>query len=174
MTSETKLPEAELWVATGLRGLETHQPNHVVGVSRDEVNEEVKSAHGPGWAAWMTEPYYTAEQMKAYARAAVEQASEGDVVGTIHGYQKGTARPMVRWNRRPGDAGTPLYTRPQPSAGDAVAWIDPYHLGALRKRRDNKEVGYILVEVCDSETEDYCVPLYTDKPAAPAHQENAP
>jgi hypothetical protein len=78
VTSETKLPKAELWVATGLRGLETHQPNHVVGVSRDEVNEEVKSAHGPGWAVWMTEPYFTAEQMQAYASAAVEQASEPD------------------------------------------------------------------------------------------------
>jgi hypothetical protein len=110
------------------------------------------------------------EMICAYARAAVEQASEGDVVGTIHGYQKGTARPMVRWNRRPGDAGTPLYTRPQPSAGDAVAWIEPYHLGALRKRRDNKEAGYILVEVCDSETEDYCVPLYTHPPAAAVGQ----
>lgn len=52
----------------------------------------------------------------------------------------------------------------------ATAWIEPYHLGALRKRRENKEAGYILVEVCDSETEDYCVPLYT-RPAQPASQQ---
>ncbi len=91
MTSKTKLPEAELWVATGLRGLETHQPNHVVGVSRDEVNEEVESAHGPGWTVWTTEPYYTAEQLQAYgdareayARAAVEQANpEGDAYESL-------------------------------------------------------------------------------------------
>ena len=42
--------------------------------------------------------------------------------------------------------------------GEAVAWLEPHHLGALRKRRQNKEAGYILVEVCDSETEDYCCP----------------
>jgi len=72
------LPEAELWVATGLRGLEIHQPNHVVGVSPAEVNEEVESASGPGWGVWTTDPYYTAAQMQAYARAAVEQgAPEG-------------------------------------------------------------------------------------------------
>lgn len=52
----------------------------------------------------------------------------------------------------------------------ATAWIEPYHLGALRKRRENKEAGYILVEVCDSETEDYCVPLFLH-PAQPASQQ---
>ena len=61
------------------------------------------------------------------------------------------------------------YANPAPpesgGQGGAVAWLEPYHLSALRKRRDEKEAGYILVEVCDSETEDYCVPLYTHPPA---------
>ena len=61
---------------------------------------------------------------------------------------------------------SPFYPAPPVQArGEPVAWIGATALDALDEQRRSREPGYVLVEVCDSESADYEIALYTAPPA---------
>lgn len=68
---------------------------------------------------------------------------------------------------------SPFYPAPPVQArGEPVAWIGSTALDALDEQRRSREPGYVLVEVCDSESADYEIALYT-APLAPTVDVNA-